>query len=796
MIKDVLETDLFIWPPALYGNIKAFMKEGFANFSTLLISEERNTLFIGAREAIFGVDMNNISKELYNEHWMVTDERQQECTRRGKDKEAECRNYILLLHKLNNSRLYVCGTNAFHPTCDYMLLSNDGIQLEGNAQESRGKCPFGPTLRFTSLIVDGQLYSATTNNFLGSEPIIFRSLGNPLRTEFKASWLNEPSFVNMDVVLESEMNPEEDDDKMYVFFSETAIEFESYNKHLVSRIARVCKGDLGGKRILQKRWTSFLKASLICSVPESNFQFNVIQDSFLLKTSDWRETIFYGIFIQQWGKLNISAVCAYSMETIQAVFSHGRYKEPLTMEHAHVKWVTFRGEVPVPRPGACVNGFARSLGYNTSLDLPDKTLQFVKDHPLLDDPVNPIGNRPVLIKRGANYIKLVVDRIVGLDKQAYEVMFLGTDNGYLHKAVSCDSEMFIIEESQLFQSPDPVQSLKLSSKKGFLYVGSPSQVVQLPVAVCSRYTNCMDCVLSRDPYCAWSRERQECVTVADHTGDFKAMIQSVKNGDASECPKVGNHIQDRSVLYGNSVRLSCTPVSNLAHTKWIFNGNSLHTDGPKYLLYEHGMVIFNVTVADRGLYDCQSVERANGKEFFLVAASYALNPKKEGKHIIPFHPLTEYPKDAMGKNKLFAVPDELARQTSPDVSVDLAFKVIVAVLAFLLFSLLTWNLTKGHIVLPCVAKSVHCKPSQGRRLNVHRMPNNASAASRSVIVNLLAPHSFSENIQYVHPNHSKNVNVNNNSGAKFSASPTDVSLSFGPDAAAGHVAYIEMETTT
>ncbi|KAM6236184.1 semaphorin-4D-like [Porphyrio hochstetteri] len=151
----------------------------------------------------------------------------------------------------------------------------------------------------------------------------------------------------------------------------------------------------------------------------------------------------------------------------------------------------------------CIDNLARSIGYNTSSDLPGKVLQFVRDHPLMDASVNPIGDRPVLLRRGSNCTRIVVDRVTGLDKQTYYVMFLGTDDGYLHKAFSCDGEMFIVEELQLFQSPQPAQSLQLSSEKGMLHVGSLSQVVQLPISQCHQYKFCLDCVLARDPHCAW-----------------------------------------------------------------------------------------------------------------------------------------------------------------------------------------------------------------------------------------------------------------------------------------------------
>lgn len=47
-----------------------------------------------------------------------------------------------------------------------------------------------------------------------------------------------------------------------------------------------------------------------------------------------------------------------------------------------------------------------------------------------------------------------------------------------------------------FSSPVPVQ--------GLLYGASHSGVVQVPVANCSLYQSCGDCLLARDPYCAWS----------------------------------------------------------------------------------------------------------------------------------------------------------------------------------------------------------------------------------------------------------------------------------------------------
>lgn len=59
------------------------------------------------------------------------------------------------------------------------------------------------------------------------------------------------------------------------------------------------KGDQGGHRTLQKKWTTYLKARLFCSVPEKNLFFNIVNDIFILKTSNLKEPVIYGVFTPQ-----------------------------------------------------------------------------------------------------------------------------------------------------------------------------------------------------------------------------------------------------------------------------------------------------------------------------------------------------------------------------------------------------------------------------------------------------------------------------------------------------------------
>lgn len=75
---------------------------------------------------------------------------------------------------------------------------------------------------------------------------------------------------------------------------------------VVSRVARVCKRDLGGsQRVLEKQWTSFLKARLNCSVPgDSHFYFNLLHSTSPIIRMHGRDIIL-GVFSTPANRYNI-----------------------------------------------------------------------------------------------------------------------------------------------------------------------------------------------------------------------------------------------------------------------------------------------------------------------------------------------------------------------------------------------------------------------------------------------------------------------------------------------------------
>ncbi|XP_062308882.1 semaphorin-4E [Osmerus eperlanus] len=682
--------------------LKVFREEGIWNYSTMLMREDLGVLMLGAREAVYALDMNDVSTKNAGVYWGVTPDKQRECTYKGKDAEVECRNYIRTLHTVAGDRMYVCGTNAFSPICDYMTYSDGVLTLEGLQEEGKGKCPFDPFQRYSSIMIGEDLYSATSINFLGSEPVVLRSTKTTLRTEFKSSWLNEPNFVYMDFVPESQSSDTGDDDKVYMFFSENAMEYDFYNKLLVSRVARVCKGDMGGQRTLQRKWTSFLKARLDCSVPGPSLP-SIVQDVFLLKNDDWRKSVFYAVFTPQSPTSDVSAVCAYSTSDISHVFDEGKFKTPVTVETAHVKWVMFSGELPVPRPGACINNAAREQGMMRSLDLPDKTLQFIRDRPLMDEAVSPLMGRPLLVRKGAMFTRIAVDTVRALDGETYPVMFIGTENGFVEKAVNYAGEMFIIEEIRLYKTPEPIRTLRLSSSKGQLYAGSGYGVVQLPLSDCGRYRSCVDCILARDPYCAWDLPSDRCSPVPrpqpPSGGD---MIQSLQHGDISQCPSPDEvTVETYTLVSGHHVKLQCRPDSNLAQVSWHFSGQVLHSDDKRYI-YDGGLLILNASSPDAGRYTCDSVEQVAGRPYTKTMAVYEVQPRAQPgwEEEEEQGETTETPHSAFTPSPERPVPTQpietpLTPQSYREAERLVGLKVAVVLLSLFLGATVAWNL-KGR----------------------------------------------------------------------------------------------------
>lgn len=57
---------------------------------------------------------------------------------------------------------------------------------------------------------------------------------------------------------------------------------------------------MGGARTLQRKWTTFLKAQLVCSAPGRQFYLNQLQALHTLQDTSWHNTTFFAVFRARW----------------------------------------------------------------------------------------------------------------------------------------------------------------------------------------------------------------------------------------------------------------------------------------------------------------------------------------------------------------------------------------------------------------------------------------------------------------------------------------------------------------
>ncbi|XP_066538587.1 sema domain, transmembrane domain (TM), and cytoplasmic domain, (semaphorin) 6C isoform X2 [Hoplias malabaricus] len=473
-------------------------------------------LYIAARDHVFAVNLSASTEQIVPQQkltWKTKDV--EKCTVRGKNSD-ECYNYIKVLVPRNDETLFACGTNAFNPTCrNYKMstLEQDGEEVVGQA-----RCPFESRQSNVGLFAGGDFYSATMTDFLASDAVIYRSLGESspvLRTvKYDSKWLREPHFLHAI----------EYGNYVYFFFSEIAVEYTTLGKVVFSRVARVCKNDNGGSpRVLERYWTSFLKARLNCSVPgDSFFYFDVLQSLTNVMQINHRPAVL-GVFTTQANSITGSAVCAFYMDDIERAFS-GKFKEQKTSESA---WTPVPDEqVPKPRPGSCA-GDGSAATYKSSTTFPDETLTFIKSYPLMDEAVPSVNDRPCFTRTTSRFklTQIAVDTAAGPYKN-YTVLFLGSENGRILKILASTHPNSTFS-SQLLEDIDVynptkcstrgedrrILGLELDKDHHALFVAFSSCVVRVPLSRCADYGTCKkSCLSSRDPYCIWLRSGS-CATM-------------------------------------------------------------------------------------------------------------------------------------------------------------------------------------------------------------------------------------------------------------------------------------------
>ncbi|NWI87671.1 SEM6C protein, partial [Pitta sordida] len=370
---------------------------------------------------------------------------------------------------------------------------------------------------------------------------------------------------------------------IYFFFREVAVELSALGKVLVARVARVCRNDRGGSpRVLERRWTSFLKLRLQCSVPgDTVFYFDVLEAVTPPQTLHGRPAVL-ALFGTQPNSIPGSAVCAFYLADVERSFE-GPFAESRGATWSPVP----EDRVPQPRPGCCA-GMGPATGIVTSGDFPDETLAFAKEHPLLHGAVAPAGGQPLFTRTGTRLTQLAVDTGAG-PRGDHTVLFLGAEDGRVLKVLvatrppettqhprgtpapgdsgdSGDSRdaTLLLEDISLYEPrrcqsprgsgvPSRVLGLELHPPGRELLVAFAGCLVRLPLSRCHRHGTCRrSCLAARDPYCVWLPP-EGCVPFSeDLPSSFQQDVEGSLgiSGTCQEAPAAGDSDEDGDMAHG------------------------------------------------------------------------------------------------------------------------------------------------------------------------------------------------------------------------------------------------------
>uniref|UniRef100_A0A672GTU6 Sema domain, immunoglobulin domain (Ig), short basic domain, secreted, (semaphorin) 3bl n=1 Tax=Salarias fasciatus TaxID=181472 RepID=A0A672GTU6_SALFA len=606
---------------------------GQLSLSAVFLDEYRDRLFLGGKDILYSLLLGPTSSESKEIYWPPLPGNREDCIQTGKDPQTECANFVRLLQPYNRTHLLACGTGAFQPMCAFISVGHRGEHVFTmdplNVESGRGKVPHDPSFPFASAFSGGELYTGLTADFLGRDSVIFRSMGgrSTMRTETDQKLLHDPKFIAAHLIPD---NDDRDNDKVYFFFTEKATEAGDREGSIHTRVGRVCANDVGGQRVLVNKWSTFIKARLVCSVPGPHgidTHFNQLEDVFLLRTKDERNPDVYAIFSTISNVFQGFAVCVYRMADIREAFN-GPFAHK---EGPDYQWGAYEGRVPYPRPGVCPSKITNQPGreFGSTKDFPDSVLQFARSHPLMWRPVFPALRQPVLVKANIPYKlkQIVVDRVEAEDGH-YDVMFIGTDSGTVLKVIalqggnSLEMEVVTLEELQVFKVPTPITSMEISVKRQAVFVGSPAGVAQVKLHRCETYGKaCAECCLARDPYCAW--DGSSC---SRYTPNSKRRFrrQDIRHGNpvlqcVDQSPGDLDVTEDK-VVYGtenNSTFLECVPRSPQATVTWLVQRDDRGGGGggwrkvkldDRVMSTDQGLLFRRLFRHDEGVYICRSRE--------------------------------------------------------------------------------------------------------------------------------------------------------------------------------------------
>uniref|UniRef100_A0A158P9U3 Sema domain-containing protein n=1 Tax=Angiostrongylus cantonensis TaxID=6313 RepID=A0A158P9U3_ANGCA len=476
------------------------------DYRNLVLDVNSASLYVGARGRIFRLwayNINDTSENLLNVSLIVVS--LQFVDRHVKVSPVE----------LSECRALGNSIDDCQPSTRFMALQDNKERLFVSSRwKSRteiGICAPDANVNATAVIVEwgnpselSSVYSGIRTGMAGENHLIYRpalvdkdqEVHSSMRSVYTDNrWLYEPQFVGSFDVGEY----------VYFFFREIALESGTTERSVYSRVARVCKKDVGGRVVLRQVWTSFLKARLNCSISaQYPFYFDHIQAVTRVETLE--DTLFYTTMSTSETAFVTSAICVFSLKNINQLFHHGFLVDPNSSN-----WLPLPMEaVPEHRPGTCV--------LNSHL-LSDSDLHFAKSHLMMAAP-------EVLL------FFLLETLFSRTSRSIFEMNRMSNTLWKVSHWRDGNSWMWSELERRTISNVGSIKAMTLLPGE-FLYFASRSSVTQYTLAACELHISCSVCAV--DPYCSWHVARSSCYPREKAHGQSLGWISSWAGRSTSEC---------------------------------------------------------------------------------------------------------------------------------------------------------------------------------------------------------------------------------------------------------------------
>ncbi|CAM4584571.1 unnamed protein product [Leuciscus chuanchicus] len=477
--------------------------------------------------------------------------------------DSKCPYRLSLLSQSADGNVIFCGSAGGNTKCCYLTSSYsliDCFKLEN----------YEPVINEPSLLDGDMLY------FTKSEMGLYRVNRNKNHNIWSQPTQMELKYLKLI------SGKGQYEDKVYSFFAEKHKSKDGESDQWIPRVSQSCKNDRGGRKgLLQNTWTSMIYARLLCG---RGHDFSQLIDVATLQTDD--DIKVYALFRNYW---NMSAVCVYNMSKISTIFASSEFNST---------------NVPADhRPGTCVDN---------SASLSSEVLKFMPVHPEMKDWVMP-ENGPLLF-RHRHYTHIQVDR-----EQHDTVLLLSLESGGVHKVL--EKPVFVIAEYLPFPHGTHITGMLLDTSEKRLFVSSSDEVVQIDLQTCGVYGDeCIECMLSRDPYCGWNG--LHCTIKA------KGRAKDPHDCKMPSAEPSRTELRDETpVFVPESSRhfLLCPMTSHHATYHWQ-HGSAREecVDSDQGCLY----LIHSMSEAHEGLYTCVSSEDVYNR----TVAQYQLSMSRSNAH--------------------------------------------------------------------------------------------------------------------------------------------------------------------